>query len=182
MASKSIRFSGPFTTPPPVPGVATSAMTSVARSAVAPNLPIRFQRFLGRSSSKDHPAHVSTLAGPGTKAWYAASYATATVMEVRSSAVVFLSPFGYRHWLVGRPFPPRISASLAVGLPAADLLHRTMTGFPCSALLRCDRCRAPPLPRDRGAHVAELNTPATTAISQRRVLVLDPASTVRGSG
>ena len=38
-------------------------------------------------------------------------------------------------------FPPRISASLAVGLPAAGLIRRTVTGFPCSALVRRGRCR-----------------------------------------
>jgi len=66
-------------------------------------------------------------------------------------------------------FPPQVSASLAVRL-SARYSHRTATGFPCSALLRCDRCRAPPLLRDRGALVAVIWTPATTAASQRRVL------------
>jgi hypothetical protein len=67
-------------------------------------------------------------------------------------------------------FPPRISASLAVGLPAVGLVHRTMTGFTCSALVRYDRCRAPPIPRDRGALMADIETSATTAAFQRRVL------------
>jgi len=52
------------------------------------------------------------------------------------------------------------------------LTHRTATGFPCFTLLRCDRCRAPPILRDRGAPVADIETPATTAASQRRVLFL----------
>lgn len=69
-------------------------------------------------------------------------------------------------------FPPRISAFLTVGLPAAGLVHRTGTGFTCSALVRYDRCRAPPIPRDRGALMADVETSATTAASQRRVLSL----------
>ena len=67
-------------------------------------------------------------------------------------------------------FPPQVSASLTVGLPAAGHFHRTATGFPCFALVRCDRCRAPPIPRDRGALMADIETSATTAASQRRVL------------
>jgi hypothetical protein len=73
-------------------------------------------------------------------------------------------------------FPPRISASLAVSLPVADLAHRTVTGFPCFALVRRDRCRAPPLLRDRGALMADIETSATTAASQRRVLFSGAAS------
>jgi hypothetical protein len=68
-------------------------------------------------------------------------------------------------------FPPQVSASLTVGLPVADS-HRTATGFPCSALLRRDRCRAPSILRDRGALMADIVTSATTAASQRRVLFL----------
>ena len=37
-------------------------------------------------------------------------------------------------------FPPQVSASLAVRL-SEGYSHRTTTGFPCFALLRCDRCR-----------------------------------------
>ena len=79
-------------------------------------------------------------------------------------------------------FPPRISASLAVSLPVADLAHRTVTGFPCFALVRRDRCRAPPLLRDRGALMADIETSATTAASQRRVLFSGTASISRSSG
>ena len=68
-------------------------------------------------------------------------------------------------------FPPQVSASLTVRL-SERYPHRTTTGFPCFALLRCDRCRAPPLLRDRGALVADIWTSATTAASQRRVLFL----------
>ena len=73
-------------------------------------------------------------------------------------------------------FPPQISASLTVRLPVAGHLHRTATGFPCFALVRCDRCRAPPILRDRGALMADIETSATTAASQRRVLFSGAAS------
>jgi hypothetical protein len=67
-------------------------------------------------------------------------------------------------------FPPQVSAFLTVGLPVVGLAHRTMTRFPCFALVRFDRCRAPPIPRDRGALMADILTSAITAASQRRVL------------
>jgi hypothetical protein len=73
-------------------------------------------------------------------------------------------------------FPPRISAFLTVSLSAAGLLRRTVSGFPCFALVRCDRCRASPIPRDRGALMADIETSATTAASQRRVLSFAVAS------
>ncbi len=73
-------------------------------------------------------------------------------------------------------FPPRISASLTVGLPAAGLVHRTTTGFTCFTLVRFDRCRVPPIPRDRGALMADIETSATTAAFQRRVLSFAVAS------
>jgi hypothetical protein len=60
-------------------------------------------------------------------------------------------------------FPPQVSAFLTVGLPVVGLAHRTMTRFPCFALVRFDRCRAPPIPRDRGALMADIETSATTA-------------------
>ena len=78
-------------------------------------------------------------------------------------------------------FPPQVSASLTVRL-SGRYSHRTTTGFPCSALLRCDRCRVPPLLRDRGALMAAIWTSATTAASQRRVLSPGTASIFRGSG
>src|SRR5260370_12869045 len=52
-----------------------------------------------------------------------------------------------------------------------------LTGFPCSALVRCDRCRVPPIPRGRGAHVADIETSATTAASQRLALFSGGTST-----
>jgi hypothetical protein len=47
-----------------------------------------------------------------------------------------------------------------------------MTGFPRSARPSYIRCRAPPLPRSRGALLAGVPTPASTAASQR--LALNP--------
>jgi hypothetical protein len=73
-------------------------------------------------------------------------------------------------------FPPRSSASLTVGLSMAGLIHRTATGFPCSTPVRHDRCRASPLPRDRGALMTDFSTSAITAASQRRVLFFAVAS------
>ena len=97
-------------------------------------------------------------------------YADDRHWRVRSCVCAFLSSFDCHRSLLGRPVPPRDSASLTVGLPAASHFHRTVPGFPCFALVRYDRCRAPPLPRDRGALMADVWTSATTAASQRRVL------------
>jgi len=83
---------------------------------------------------------------------------------------------------LGRPVPARIYAFLAVGLPVVCRVHGTVTGFPCSALVRCGRCRAPPVPRDRGALMADKDTSATTAVSQRRVLFSGEASIARSFG
>lgn len=108
--------------------------------------------------------------GP-THLWYTASYTKTTVRGGSghiSSLSCCLSAAAIRFLAV--LFPPRMSASLTVGLPAAGLVHRTMTGFTCFTLLRRDRCRALPIPRDRGALMADIETSATTAVSQRRVL------------
>src|SRR6185312_2433745 len=48
------------------------------------------------------------------------------------------------------------------------------------ALVRSDRCRAPPIPRDRGALMADIETSATTATSQWRVLFPGAASHLPG--
>jgi hypothetical protein len=63
-----------------------------------------------------------------------------------------------RHLLLGRPVP-----ATDICVPHGRLtddwsVHRTVTGFPCSAPSRCDRCRAPPIPRGRGALVADILT------------------------
>lgn len=96
--------------------------------------------------------------------------ASTTVEESSSSrrfpAAFQLPPLASRAFL----FPPRIYAVLTDGLPAAGQFRWTTTGLPCSTLARHDRCRAPPIPRDRGAHMTGNGIPVTTAASQRRVL------------
>ena len=79
-------------------------------------------------------------------------------------------------------FPPQVSASLTVRL-SERYPHRTATGFPCFALLRYDRCRAPPILRDRGALMTGIETPVITAASQQRSFppVLLPSSGVLGN-
>ena len=170
MASQSGRSSGPFTAPPSTPEVGHHGRRVLV---AAPNLPIWFQRFVGSDSSKGHPAHVSSLSGPGTRPGMRPVIRSTTVFggcshlpslscRLSAAAIRFLAVL----------FPPQISASLTVGLPAAGQFRWTWTGFPCSALVRRDRCRAPPIPRDRGALMADIETSATTATSQRRVLFL----------
>ena len=100
-------------------------------------------------------------------------YESDRIGRVRSFALAFLLPFGCRHSLRGRPVPPR-SMYLPCGRPTHGLCHSrgTVTGFPCSAPVRCGRCRALPIPRGRGALVADIETSATTAAFQRRALFL----------
>ncbi len=69
---------------------------------------------------KGSPAHVSALSGPATRA------AIRPVIRGgrrrgRPCRRGFLSPFGYRHSLLGHPVPPRNSAPLTVGLPGTHL-------------------------------------------------------------
>ena len=73
-----------------------------------------------RSSSKAHPVHVSTLSGPGTS-----SRIRPVIRDdrrrTRSSCPGFLAPFGspaFASWTI--LLPPRTSASLTVGPPAAS--------------------------------------------------------------
>src|SRR5947208_15968778 len=68
-------------------------------------------------------------------AWYPASYPGPAAWRSGLSVPVSccLSAAGLR--FLGILFPPRNSALLTVGLPA--LAHRTLTGFPCSARVRC---------------------------------------------
>ncbi|CAI7978170.1 hypothetical protein FRAHR75_430019 [Frankia sp. Hr75.2] len=74
----------------------------------------------------------------------------------------FLSPFGvppFASW----PSCSRRAFRLPRGRPTgAGQATGPMTGFPCSALLRYDRYRAPSIPRGRGAHLADIETPAST--------------------
>lgn len=158
-------------------------MTAVAFCAVASNLPMWFQRLAGSSSSKGHPAHVSSLSGPGTgpgmppvirERPYVEGPVILSWLSCRLSAaaVCFLAVLS-RH---GCPLSLRSAYRWLV------FSTGPVTGFPCSALVRCGRCRAPPIPRDRGALVADIETSATTAASQRRVLFFGGASISRSSG
>jgi hypothetical protein len=122
-------------------------------------------------SSKDHTAHVSSLSGPGTRPgmrpvirgrprWGGYGHVPSLSRCLSAAAVCFLS----------RPVPAT-GIRFPRGRPTGGCpLHRTVTGFPCFALVRRDRCRAPPIPRDRGALMADIETSATTATFQRRVL------------
>src|SRR5664280_2679184 len=146
IASQSSRSPGPFNVSPPTWSAARSTVTAVASCGTSSNLPIRFQRFVGYDSSKGHPAHVSSLSGPGTNTRYAASYTQTTVAggsghvsvpscRLSTAAVRFLAVLS-RH---GVPPPLRLAYRRMVVPP-------DLTGFPCFAVVSCDRCRAPPLP------------------------------------
>jgi hypothetical protein len=70
---------------------------------------------------------------------------------------------------LGILFPPRNSAPLTVGLPA--LAHRTLTGFPCSARVRCGWGRASSIPRGRQCpHGRVCSTTAACRITAARPL------------
>ena len=70
---------------------------------------------------------------------------------------------------MGILFPPRNSALLTVGLPA--LAHRTLTGFPCSARVRCGWGRASSIPRGRRCpHGRVCSTTAACRITAARPL------------
>ncbi len=75
-----------------------------------------------------------------------------------------------RRSLHGHPIPPRDSALLAVGLPRAGQLSRTVASFPRSAHVRYGRCRVSSLPRGHGAPAARRIHPAAIAVSQRQAL------------
>jgi len=134
-------------------------------------LPMWFQRLVGSSSSKGHPAHVSSLRAQAPGLVCGQLSENDRVWRVRSSCPGFpvafrLPPFA--SW----PSCPATDVRSPCGRPTGWLVFSTgpVTGFPCSALVRCGRCRTPPIPRDRGALVADIETSATTAASQRRVL------------
>jgi hypothetical protein len=102
-------------------------------------------------------------------AWYPASYPGTAAW--RSGHVIpvscCLSAAGLR--FLGILFPPRNSALLTVGLPA--LAHRTLTGFPCSARVRCGWGRASSIPRERRCpHGRVCSTTAACRITAARPL------------
>jgi hypothetical protein len=91
MASQPTRSCGPFTTSDP----ARSTVVVLTSRVVAPNLPTRFQRFLGSDSAKGHPAHVSSLSGPDTPGLVCGQLYANPCLEVTVLlARVFPSPFG----------------------------------------------------------------------------------------
>ena len=90
-------------------------MTAVASGVVVPNLPIWLQRFISFDSSKGHPAHVSSLSGPGTRPGMRPVIRRRPSGGTGPHAHVFLLPFGRRRWLLGRPVPARASALLPTG-------------------------------------------------------------------
>ena len=116
------------------------------------------------------PGSCQLPCGPST-CWYAASYTRTTASGgfghlsslsccLSAAAVRFLAVLSRRG----------VKAFLAVGLPAVGHVRRTGTGFPCSAPVRYGQCRALPIPRGRGAHVADIETSTTTVAFQRRAL------------
>lgn len=107
--------------------------------------------------SQGHPAHVSSLSGPG-KPWYAASYTETTTRGcshlpppsccLSAAAVRFLAVLS-RHGL---------GPSLRSACRSRSTL-RTVTGFPRSTQLSNGRCRVSPIPRGHGAHTPRTATP-----------------------
>jgi len=103
------------------------------------------------------------------RAWYAASYTGAAVSGGSGHVHhAFLLPFSRRH-LLPEPSCSRHGIPRCC-LPAGGRSCRTVTGFPRSARPSHVRCRAPPLPRGRGARLAGVPTPASTAASQQPAL------------
>jgi hypothetical protein len=102
---------------------------------------------LSRSSSKAHPptsaCFRSQARWPGIRPVIRERPPGGAAMPSRFSCC--LSAAGLR--FLGILFPSRNSALLTVGLPA--LAHRTLTGFPCSARVRCGWGRASSIPRGR---------------------------------
>jgi hypothetical protein len=124
---------------------------------------------LSRSSSKAHPptsaCFRSQARWPGIRPVIRERPPGGTVMSSRFSCC--LSAAGLR--FLGILFPSRNSALLTVGLPA--LAHRTLTGFPCSARVRCGWGRASSIPRGRRCpHGRVCSTTAACRITAARPL------------
>ncbi len=104
--------SGPFT---PRAAIASANACPV----IVPNLPFG-SGGRGRSPSKTHPVHVSTLSGPGTLSRIRPVIQGGR-RRTRPCWPGFPSPFGAPAFASRAIlFPPGNSASLTVGLPAAD--------------------------------------------------------------
>ena len=112
------------------------------------------------NTSRAHPAHVSTLSGPGNKP--VSGRLCETISGGLSGCPGFPLPFGRRRWLLGpscsrRRIPPSLRSACRTRARI-----RTATGFPRSTRARCDRGRAPPKPRDCGV-LRQPERPATGA-------------------
>jgi hypothetical protein len=87
-----------------------------------------------------------------------------TTWRKRSSRPGFPLPFGCRPSLLGHPVPAR-----ELGSPYGRLTgawHRTLTGFPCSARVRCGWGRTSSIPRGRRCpHGRECSTAAACRIA-----------------
>jgi hypothetical protein len=115
MASQSSGSSGPFTSDARTEPAVTSVTAAVGSPAAVPNLSLQFRRFIGSDSSKGHPAHVSSLSGPGTRPGMRPVIRRPPAGGTGLIASVFLLPFGRRRSLLGRPVPARTSALLPTG-------------------------------------------------------------------
>jgi len=104
----------------------------------------------GASSSEAHPPHVSLLSQPGTRPGIRPVIRRRPVGGPVVDAAVFLSPFSYRHSLLGRPVPVT-ELNSPHGRPTAEIL-RTVTGFPRSTRVRCGRVGCPLNPGGDGIH------------------------------
>jgi hypothetical protein len=141
MESQSGRApSGPFT---PRAAIAIANACPV----IAPNLPFG-SGGRGRSPSKTHPVHVSTLSGPGTESRIRPVIRSGH-RRTRPSCPGFLPPFGslaLASWTI--LFPPGSSASLTVGLPVAPR-RPDPDGVPAFRWHETRPGRAPSKPRGR---------------------------------
>ncbi len=168
-ASQSSRSSGPFAATSGAREPTTSIAVVVVSIVLAPNLSVGFRLSVGMDSSKGHPAHVSSLSGPDTGLVCGQLYGAA-IWKDQPSAPLSCRLSACHHSLLGRPVPARGSAFLAVGLPAGGQSCRTVTGLPRFTRMSPGRCRVFSIPRGRGALMADENTSATTAVSQRQAL------------
>jgi hypothetical protein len=101
-----------------------------------PSVPALRVRF----ASQAHLSTSAPLSRPGHRARYPASYPA--TMAWRSHSRLCWFPVGFRPAgirFLDILFPPENSALLTVGLPTATRAARTLSGFPCSARMRCDR-------------------------------------------
>jgi hypothetical protein len=132
--------SGPFTP-------RAAAAEAIACPVIVPNVPFG-SGGPGRSPSKTHPVHVSTLSGPGTLSRIRPVIRDGR-RRTRPPCPSFLPPFGtpaFASWTI--LFPPGSSASLTAGLPAA-LTRPDPDGVPTFRWHEARPGRVPSMPRKR---------------------------------